>query len=136
MIATSVTEKRWIDTIANDKPTIIVAEGLLSYLAVKEVAHLFHRLTNYFPKGEIIFNVISETARQKGIKTTGAIQKWTVENIEEVNRLNAKMKRIETLSLFESEFIKGLPFLYRTMLGLAAGSKKYKNMIQLLRYKF
>src|SRR5699024_4945607 len=119
-----------------DKPTLIVAEGLLSYLSEQEVEHLLHRLTDYFPKGEIVFNVISETARQKGIKTTGAIQKWTVENIGEVDRLNSEMKRIETLSLFESEFIKGLPFLYRIMLGLATGSKKYKDMIQLLRYKF
>jgi O-methyltransferase involved in polyketide biosynthesis len=136
MIPNSVTDEGWLKNIPNDRPAIIIAEGLMSYLSKEEVRILLNRLTDYFPNGEIIFNVISGLAKQKGIKSFGAIQKMTVEDVEEVDQLDLKMKRIETLSLFESEFIKGLPFMYRTFLGLAAGSKKYKNMIRLLRYEF
>lgn len=136
MLSSSVTTDDWLKKVPNNKPTLIVAEGLMSYLSEEEVKVLLNRLTDYFPKGEIIFNVISKLARQKGIKTIGAIQKFIVEDIEELDKLNPKMKREETLSLFESKYLQKMPFIYRSLLRMAASSKKYKNMIRLVRYEF
>ncbi|WP_031464996.1 class I SAM-dependent methyltransferase [Sciscionella sediminilitoris] len=56
MIAASVTEQAWLDGIPAGKPVLIIAEGLLMYLPEHEVRQLLHRLTEHFPRGELIFD--------------------------------------------------------------------------------
>ena len=140
MIASSVTTQDWLETIPADKPTLIIAEGLFSYLSEEEVKSLLNRLTNYFSHGEIIFNIISSSAvrvsKEKLKETTGAVHKWSVDNINEIEKLNPQLKREEVIPLFKSAFMKKLPFAFRFLFGLASLSSKYSNMMQLLRYDF
>lgn len=136
MLPSSVKEDGWLATIPKKFPVLILAEGLFSYLSKEEVKTLLNRLTDHFPKGEITFNVISKLALEKGIKTVGTIQKFTVEKLEELDDLNPNLKRIEEISLFESIYIQKLPFLKRKLLKMAKKSPKYRNMIRLLRYEF
>jgi len=57
MIAASVTDLQWIDSIPGDMPVLVVAEGLVQYLPVDDRGALFNRITEQFPSGEIIFDV-------------------------------------------------------------------------------
>ena len=59
MIATSVTDLRWLDGIAGDRPVIVVAEGLVEYLPKKNAVALFCQITEQFPSGQIIFAAYS-----------------------------------------------------------------------------
>lgn len=59
LIATSVTDLRWLDEVPADRPVIVVAEGLMQYLPEPEALALFKRITTQFPSGQILFDAYS-----------------------------------------------------------------------------
>ncbi|WP_406636808.1 class I SAM-dependent methyltransferase [Amycolatopsis sp. WGS_07] len=64
MLAASVTDSGWLAEIPADRPALILAEGLLMYLAEDDVRQLLRRLTGHFPSGTVIFDGVSPlTAR-------------------------------------------------------------------------
>ena len=140
MIASSVTNTNWLEKIPADLPSIIVAEGLLEYLEVEEVKTLLDRITTHFRQGEIIFDVMSPFAIQSGKEklreTTGAVHKWAVDDIKEVDKLNAALNRKEALPVFKSTYIKNLSIGSRVLYRFMSLIPKFKNMICLLRYEF
>jgi len=140
MIASSITAPNWLETIPNDRPALIVAEGVFEYLSEEEVKTLLRRLTDYFSHGQIAFDAMSSAAvvdrKEKLEKTTGAVNKWAVDNISEVDKLNPKLKRIDVTPLFKSVFIAQLPWVFRFVVGLLTVFPKYKNAMRLLRYDF
>jgi len=142
MIASSITAQNWLDIIPFDRPTLIIAEGVFEYLSEEEVKTLLNRLTNYFPHGQITFDVINPYAQKLGNKnlknTTGAVNilKWAVDDISEVDKLNPKLKRVEVVARIKSVFVKKLPYRFRFILGIVGLSSKLKNGMRLLRYDF
>ncbi len=62
MIACSVLEKEWILEIQSiqDQNILFLVEGLLMYLPKPEVIKLFNRLSCFFSKSHIVFEVVSE----------------------------------------------------------------------------
>ena len=142
MIASSITAQNWLETIPADKPVFIIAEGVLEYLPVEEVKTLLNRITNYFSHGQIAFDVMNSFAVGLGNKnlkkTTGAVDilKWAVDDLDDIDKLNPKIKRIEVVSRIKSVFVKKLPFGMRLILGLLSLSSKQKNAMRLLRYNF
>jgi O-methyltransferase involved in polyketide biosynthesis len=140
MIASSITAQNWFETIPTDRPTLIIAEGVFEYLSEEEVKTLLHQLTDCFSRGQITFDVMStfsiSSRKDKLKKTTGAVNKWAVDDISEVDKLNSKLKRVEVVPLFNSVFTKKLPFTYRFIFGLLRHSSKFKNGMRLLRYDF
>jgi len=138
MIASSITAQNWLETIPADRPAFIMAEGVFEYLSKEEVQTLLYRLTDYFSHGQIAFDVMSSSSissrKEKLKETTGAINRWAVDDIGEVDILNSKLKRIETVPLFKSVFTGKLPFGLRSFFGFLALFPKYKNAMRLLRY--
>ena len=53
MIASSITAQNWLETIPNDRPALIIAEGVFEYISEEEVKSLLNSLTNYFSHGQI-----------------------------------------------------------------------------------
>jgi O-methyltransferase involved in polyketide biosynthesis len=140
MIANSITDPNCFETIPTDRPTLIIAEGVFEYLSEDEVRTLLHQLTDYFPYGQIAFDVMNSASissrKEKLAETTGAVNKWAVDDINEVDTLNAKLKRVEAAPLFKSFFIKELPFGLRFTFGLLSLFPKIRNGMRLLRYDF
>ncbi len=56
VVAADVTEPDWLSAVPADRPAVIVADGLLGFLALDQVRTLLNRLTSHFPSGEIAFN--------------------------------------------------------------------------------
>jgi O-methyltransferase involved in polyketide biosynthesis len=55
-IAADVTDPYWLDQLPRDRPAVIVADGLVAFLAEQDFTALLNRLTSHFPSGEIAFN--------------------------------------------------------------------------------
>jgi O-methyltransferase involved in polyketide biosynthesis len=140
MIASSITDTSWLAQLPADRPTLIIAEGVLEYLAPGEVKDLLQHLTDYFHHGQVMFDVMNSFAIQSGKEklkeSTGAVHKWAVDDTGEVDKLNPRLERIADISLFESPFMRKLPFGLRLLLSFAALAPQYKNMIRLMRYRF
>lgn len=140
MIPSSVTELDWLKKIPNNQPTMIIAEGVLEYLSEDEVKNLLNRLTKHFPNGQIAFDVMNSFAINSGKKelkqTTGAVHKWAVDDIHDVDKLDSKLNRIANISIFKSKFIHKLPLKTRLLYSAMSIVPSFKNMMRLLLYKF
>lgn len=137
MVASSITEPEWLDKIPEGRPVMAVADGVLEYLTEEEVKGLLNRITDHFPNGQVAFDVMNSYAVKMGKRrlqeVSGGSHKWAVDDLNEVDQLNPKLKRLDGLSLLRSKY---LPLKYRILFGLAPVSPRYKNVLRLLRYEF
>ncbi len=140
MIASSVTDPSWIEQIPRNRPTIIVAEGILEYLAPGEVSIFLNRLTDHFIHGEILFDVLSSLAVKGGEKKlkelTGAVHKWAVDDTTDIDRMNLKLKRADDISLLKSRYMKKLSTGWWLIFTFLSFSPQYRNIMRLMRYRF
>lgn len=140
MISSSITDLNWLNQIPKDQPTIILAEGVLEYLTEDEVKELLNLITSNFPQGQIAFDVMSSFAVNSGKdrlkETTGAVHKWTVDDINTVDQLNAKLERKAALSIFRSKYIHKLPLKTRLLYFVLGMIPSFRSMMKLLLYKF
>lgn len=140
MIASSVNEPGWLESIPGDRPAMIMAEGLLEYLTEDEVKTLLNRLTAHFAEGRITFDIMNSFAINSGKEslkeTTGAEHKWAVDDINDVDKLNDKLKRIDSLPIFKSPYINKLSLKYRLIYALMSAVPGFRDMISLLLYEF
>jgi len=137
MIASSITEPEWLQKIPKDRSAIMIADGVLEYLTEEQVKELLNRITSYFPRGQVAFDIMNSYAVSMGKgrlkERTGAEHKWAVDDVNEVDRLDPKLRRVANLPLLGSKY---LPLKYRLLFGVAFILPRYKNMMRLLRYEF
>ena len=140
MVGSSITQQGWLETIPRDRPVMAVADGVLEYVTEDDARTLFNRLTSCFPSGQIAFDVMSSGAVERGRSRlkdlTGAEHKWAVDDLRKVDRLDPKLRRVDSLSIFNSELLSGLPLRHRLTYKFANLSSGARDMIRLLRYEF
>ncbi len=62
IVGADVTDPGWLDDIPADRPAVIVADGVVPFLAHDDVVSLFNRLGSRFPNGELALNAYSTYA--------------------------------------------------------------------------
>lgn len=140
MIGSSVTSSEWLLNVPNTSPVMVIAEGLLEYLDEEDVKTLFNRITDYFPSGQLVFDVMNSFAVQSGKahlnEVTGAAHKWAIDNPDAVDKLDPKLKRIADLPLFASPYRHNLPWQSRLLYSVMAHIPPFRTMLRLLHYQF
>jgi O-methyltransferase involved in polyketide biosynthesis len=143
MIGSSVTELAWLDQIPSDRPVLVVAEGLMYYLAEDDFKALLRRLVERFPSGQVMFDAISRLylKMQKtnvGISATGARMLSGIDDPHELEQWEPKIKLITKLSVMDQDFpnIKKMPGAMRLLLRTLALIPALRDMGLMLRYKF
>lgn len=58
MIGSSVTDLDWLDEVPADRPTLVVAEGLMMYVPKDDARRLVDTITGRFPSGQLAFDVM------------------------------------------------------------------------------
>ena len=136
----SITNPLWFREVPFERPTLIIAEGVFEYLTKEQVQRLFCQLTDYFYRGELIFDIINPFSMKMGRKkleeSIGASHKWAVSSLKEVDTMNPNLKRTFSMSLFQSPYFKRLEFRKRLIFKTMSLLPPFKNMIRLLKYKF
>lgn len=121
MIGCSVLDKKWMMEVQRiqDRKILFLAEGLLMYLPKPEVIKLFDRLSRFFSRSFIVFEVVSERYT-KGIWKkmvdakmerslgfgAGASYESGLRNAAEVESYGSGIKVTDEWSYFEEEDIK------------------------------
>jgi len=108
LIGSSVTEPGWIAGLPRDRPTMIVAEGLLLYLPEEEVPLLLERLVQRSPSGEIVFDAYSPfglklIAMQPSIKATGAALHWSLDDPCELERQVPGLELVTEMTAYDPD---------------------------------
>ncbi|MGX1850262.1 class I SAM-dependent methyltransferase [Streptomyces sp. NPDC055299] len=139
-IAASVTDPEWMARIPADRPTMIVAEGLLMYLTEEDGSALLRRLMAHTPRGELAFDAFSRFAiRSRRINhvvvAAGARLYWGTDAAA-LARLSPKMKIVENLSALELPGIAKMPARYRLGVRALAKVPAVRDMARLYHCRF
>jgi O-methyltransferase involved in polyketide biosynthesis len=135
MIASSAADTDWLTQIPNNRPTIIIAEGVLEYMKEDDVKFLLHRLTDHLQEGQIVFDVVTPFAVKYG-KTQGNVHLWGIDDTSKIEKWNPKLKKLNEIPINKSVYIKDLSFSQRLIYGIMSVTPKLKKVLRLLRYQF
>ncbi|OBA62696.1 methyltransferase [Mycobacterium sp. 1100029.7] len=116
MIGSSVTDPQWVGQIPTGHPTLIVAEGLLMYVAESEVRQLFTRLLDRFDCGEMQFDTLSAMAPAMSKLFTKGIIKWGIKDARDVQAWHPKLRFVErspALAGYEKIDATAVRWIYR-----------------------
>jgi methyltransferase (TIGR00027 family) len=98
MIGSSVTDSQWLAQIPTGYPTLVIAEGLLMYLAEREVRELLAGLTDRFDSGEMLFDTLSALAPLLSRLFTRGIIKWGIGNARDLESWIPKLRLVAQAS--------------------------------------
>ena len=133
MIGSSVTEPGWLHQVPADRPTLIIAEGLLMYLATTDVRDLTQRLTERFGTGELLADLLSPWAGRIS-KITNWFDEWGTRDGHELSEWNPRLSLVETSMFLDPDRIPVQPqrFFYR----LSCAIPTIRNYDRLYRFRF
>ncbi|WP_225729569.1 MULTISPECIES: class I SAM-dependent methyltransferase [unclassified Nocardia] len=101
MIGSSVTDTAWLDETPADRPTLIIAEGLLMYLPQAEVRALLQRLTDRFAEGEMLFDTQSPIGATLTKLFAKGIVEWGIRDARELALWNPRLRFLEQTSAMD-----------------------------------
>ncbi|HEX6468296.1 MAG TPA: class I SAM-dependent methyltransferase [Streptosporangiaceae bacterium] len=125
MIAASVLEDDWLDTVAGGQggPHFFVADGVLVYLPESELFGALTRIARRFPGARIAFDTYSkkmlDRQLQMAAKRDIARWAWACDDPRSLERLGLRVVETATISRPPRRMRDGLPARYRYLLPLA-----------------
>lgn len=133
MIGSSVTDPGWLDEIPTGRPTLVVAEGLLMYLAPADVRELLQRLTDRFEHGDIAFDTIAPIGPKLSKLISNGMVKWGINDMREVERWNPRLRLVDRVPAYTH--YKAIPLtaqrlLFRALNATVAGRYDVLNLFR------
>ena len=141
LIAASVTDLKWMDTVTSGgRPVLVVAEGLLMYIGEADVRRLILRLHETFPGCRLIADVFSRlTARSAtnhpSLKFTGATIGWGMDDPCELEAWAPGLRLLEEWYFTNDPDLARLSFGYRVAYRLAGAFKMVQRAHRIVYYQ-
>lgn len=113
MVASSVTDERWLAQIPTDRPVLLVAEGLTMYLSPDDGHRLFRRIIDHFGHGTFAF----DAHNRLGVwlvnimlkRTFGqALLHWAVNGRADIDRIDPRLHCVDAVSALLAPSSDGL----------------------------
>jgi O-methyltransferase involved in polyketide biosynthesis len=143
LVASSVTESGWLEEIPSDRPTLVVAEGVLMYLTADTARSLIVRLTEHMPEGLLAFDAMNTTGLRLQrfnpvLKATGARLSWGLDDPRQLLEWAPRLELLEQVSatdfLDEGDLAR-FSFGQRLGLRLIGAIPAARNLGRMLRYR-
>jgi O-methyltransferase involved in polyketide biosynthesis len=142
LVASSATDPAWLQAIPTDRPTLLLAEGVLPYFTEDDSLALLRRVVAQFPSGELQFDAYSRfginasNRSNKVIRRSGATLRWPVDGPEDVIRAVPGVRLLAAVPAFQTDAVAKLATGYRLMFAAMALIPALRTMAQYLRYEF
>ena len=94
LIGSPLEDLSWLDDVPNDRPALIMAEGVLMYLEEVSVKALLHAVTQHFPEGQVVFDTLSPWIVKHGGKNvggTGASYRWAIGDPLDMRKIEPRL---------------------------------------------
>lgn len=143
-IGADLTDVDWLHNVPAGRPAVIVADGLVAFLAQHDFVSLLRRLTNHFAGGELAFNSYTTYAiwMLKHSRAMAAIADGVVNtgfnDPRQPERWVDGLELIQEMLLTRAPEVVELPRILRVSSRLAARSAAVSRMIGtvVLHYRF
>ncbi len=101
MIGSSVTDPAWLESVPAGRPALVVAEGLMYYLPEDEAGALLRRITDRFPSGEVMFDMVSRfglrlQSLNAPLRASGASMTWAFDRPAELSAAVPRLRCVAT----------------------------------------
>jgi O-methyltransferase involved in polyketide biosynthesis len=141
LIRSSVTDQGWLQHVPDDRPAMVVAEGLLMYLRREEVEQLFTRITARVQSGEAAFDAFSRLGvrlvqRQRSVRATGATLRWGIDDPRELEVAVPRLRFVEEVAAYDLAQLGRFSLLSRASIRLAMTIPPLRRLGRFLRYRF
>jgi O-methyltransferase involved in polyketide biosynthesis len=140
-VSSSVTDDAWLTSVPDDRPTVVVFEGLSMYLTEEEGKSLIQRVTARFPSGQLLFDVYGSMGikLQKlvpAVRNANATLHWGVDDPQVIEAFHPGLHCLDALRSVDMPGLDKLPLSGRVSLAVVARIPKLRNMGRILRYSF
>ncbi|WP_020576427.1 class I SAM-dependent methyltransferase [Actinopolymorpha alba] len=142
-IAASAVDPDWLARIPGDRPVVVVADGLLMFLAEDEVRRVFQQIIDHFPRGQFVFNAYAPLIKERGEKRPepvfekyGVQLKWTIENARGVEKLDDRLHYVDEHRMGEGGLLAHASLYYRLLVAVINVVPAWRNSGWILRYRF
>ncbi len=142
-IAADVAGHDWIDELPGDRPAVIVADGLVAFLAQPDLTAALRELTAHFPDGEIAFNGYTRfhvwaLKHYKGTNSIAdAVANPGFDDPRAPERWNPDLTLVEEILLSRAPEVARYPLFMRLATRLAALSTAWSRRgTTVLHYRF
>lgn len=139
-IAASATDPALLEQVPADRRVLVVAEGLSMYLDPREGFDLLHRITERFPAGDLVFDVMSPLAVRLGgvlnspVRAAGARLRWGIRDGAELVNAVPRLSLDQELTYYDVPGLDRLRPAQRAMvhaLGRVPGLRKIALILRM-----
>jgi O-methyltransferase involved in polyketide biosynthesis len=138
-VAARIGESHWADGIPADRPTMLVADGLIGFLDESALVNLFQTITDHFYAGELAFNDYGRIGWVSRLSmkftphgTAKVFANTGFSDARQPERWNPKLTLLEETSLATADEVELFPLHLRLGLRVPALARKWR----ILRYRF
>lgn len=140
--ALQITKPGWLRDIPNDRPTLVVAEGLFPFLTPTEGKRVIQDIAGYFSHGEIITDHVSPMVARlsssiKFLRTSGSRFQWGVgDPTKEIEPVHPKLRM--KACLHWHDFMEEHPPIFGGTMTRVMGVflPGWKSNLKLLRFEY
>ncbi|KAM7205124.1 S-adenosyl-L-methionine-dependent methyltransferase [Naviculisporaceae sp. PSN 640] len=146
LLAGSVTDEEFISSLPNDRPTILVMEGLSAYLQPEEGPVMIKSLCEHLSKhsegqNEMVFEAINSfTISLQGLlgylKRTESAVYWGVDDCKELEKLHEGLELVEEHPVCTLDGVKNSPLAGRIFWWCCSWFAASRNSLRHLRFRF
>jgi len=142
-VAASLADDAWTDSIPSDRPTMLIADGLLAFLAETVIVNLFRHIPEHFRSGELAMNDYAEVgelsilAMKIGFSAVG--NQWAYRGFNDARipqTWSPRMTLVEETSLAHAPELDLYPLGVRVSTRLMGMTKAGARKARILRYRF
>ena len=142
VMGADITTDSWLSDIPRTRPTIIVMEGVMSYLTQSDSRALLRRISSHFGQGEILLECISSTllagqdTHSKRLHDMGARLKSSVDEVKLLEEKCEGLLVVEELPFCQAPGIECLPWKFRLRMYLVSWFPNARDLSRFLRLEF
>ncbi|MCV7122064.1 class I SAM-dependent methyltransferase [Mycobacterium lacus] len=141
VIGVSVTDPAWLAEIPDDRPTLMIGEGLTMYLSEQDGVALLRRVVDRFPSGELQFDAFNRLGIKSQwmnavVRRSGSTLRWGIDGPGDILEAVPGTRLLSWLRWFESDNVGRLPWVYQMMGRIMSLVPALANMAQYHRYAF
>jgi O-methyltransferase involved in polyketide biosynthesis len=139
LIGAPLDDLRWLDEVPQDRPGLLIAEGVLHYLSEPEVKSLLNAVVAHFPSGQMIFDVCNPFIVKRAgsnVGGTGATYKWGLDDPKDIKQLEPHLELIKEFKQSEQVAFERFPFWVRALLRVQEINPTLRRMERTIVYRY
>jgi O-methyltransferase involved in polyketide biosynthesis len=142
-VPASLADDSWSDQIPSDRPTMLIADGLLAFVSEAAIVNLFGHIPEHFRSGEVAINdygrvsSLNIAAMKIGFSAVG--NQWNYRGFNDPHvpeSWSPRLRLIEETSLSHVPEIDLYPTAARVSARLIGKTKSGARTARILRYRF